>query len=98
MAGCSSRQMGGRSKRARRSGKGSGLFSRLYSPVGHALMFGKNSVNTVGNTAKGVGSLGFGGINRIGRSFSGHLNNTFRNVFTRKNRKNRKNRKSSRRN
>jgi hypothetical protein len=75
-------------RRGARKGRSRGLFSRVYSPVSHTLMFGKNSTSTVANTAKGVARMGFSGVNNIGKSLSGHLNGMIRNIFTRKGRKN----------
>lgn len=64
-----------------------GLFSRLYSPVGHLILAGKESVNAVGNTAKGVVGTTFVGVDRVGRSVTGHANMAVRDLFSRKNRK-----------
>jgi len=89
---------------ARSSRSSRGLFTRLYSPIGHLLMAGNESVGAVANTGKGVVGQGFRGLNKIGRSVTGHANQAVRNVFSRKNRrngatrKNRKNRKNTRRN
>jgi len=81
-----------RSTRSRR-----GLFTRLYSPIGHLLMAGNESVGAVANTGKGVVGQGFRGLNKIGRSFTGHANQAVHNVFSRKNRRNtRRNRKNRR--
>jgi hypothetical protein len=51
---------------------------------------GKESVGAVTNTAKGVVGEGIGGLDKIGRSVTGHANMAVRNIFSRKNRKNRK--------
>jgi len=82
-----------------------GLFTRLYSPISHLLMAGNESVGAVANTGKGVVGQGFRGINKIGRSVTGHANQAVRNLLSRKNRKNnmmtrknRKNRKNTRKN
>ena len=89
---------------ARSSRSSRGLFTRLYSPIGHLLMAGNESVGAVANTGKGVVGQGFRGLNRIGRSVTGHANQAVHNVFSRKNRRNgmtrrnRKNRKNTRRN
>ena len=89
---------------ARSSRSSRGLFTRLYSPIGHLLMAGNESVGAVANTGKGVVGQGFRGLNKIGRSVTGHANQAVSNVFSRKNRrngvtrKNRKNRKNTRRN
>ena len=83
---------------------GNGLFTRLYSPIGHLLAASKNSVGAVTNTAKGVVGTGLNGVNRVGRAVTGHANQSVRNLVGRKNRKggksrkNRKNRRSTRRN
>jgi hypothetical protein len=67
-------------------------------------MAGNESVGAVANTGKGVVGQGFRGLNKIGRSVTGHANQAVSNVFSRKNRrngvtrKNRKNRKNTRRN
>jgi hypothetical protein len=87
----------------RRSG---GIFSRIYSPVGHLFSAGKESVGAVTNTAKGVVGEGIKGLDKIGRSVSTHANQAVRNVFTRKggkrraakgSRKSRKSRRTTRR-
>lgn len=87
----------------RRSGRG--IFSRLYSPIGHLLSAGKESVGAVTNTAKGVVGEGIHGLDKIGRSVSKHANMAVKDVFTRKGgkrkargtRKSRKSRRNTRR-
>jgi hypothetical protein len=76
-------------RRTHRSGKG--VFSRLYSPIGHLFAAGKESVGAVTNTAKGVVGESLHGLDRIGRSVSGHANMAVRDLF-----KTRKARKASR--
>ena len=71
-----------------------GLFSRLYSPVGHLLSAGKESVGAVTNTAKGVVGQGVGGLDKIGRSVTKHANQAVKDVFSRKGGKRRGTRKS----
>ena len=66
----------------RRSSRG--IFSRLYSPVGHLLSAGKESVGAVTNTAKGVVGEGVHGLDKIGRSVTKHANMAVKDVFTRK--------------
>ena len=100
MSSCGLKQ-GGKRRAARgtrrgRAGKSLGLFSRLYSPISHAMMFGRNTTNKVANTAKGVARLGINGVDGVGKSFSGHLNATVRNVFSRKNKNRRQSRKQRR--
>ena len=90
---------------ARRSStrRSNGIFSRLYSPFGHLLSAGKESVGAVTNTAKGVVGEGVHGLDKIGRSVSKHANMAVKDVFTRKGgkrratRKSRKSRKANRR-
>lgn len=79
---------------ARNSRKG--IFSRLYSPVGHLFLAGKESVGAVTNTAKGVVGTGITGLDRIGRSVTGHANMAVHDLL--KARKSRKNRKGGKRN
>lgn len=76
--------------------KSRGIFSRLYSPVGHLFAAGKESVGAVTNTAKGVVGEGIHGLDKIGRSVTTHANMAVKNVFTRKGGKRRNNRKSRR--
>jgi hypothetical protein len=63
---------------------GGGLFGKVYSPVGHALAFADEAVGTVTNTVGSVAKTGIRGVNRIGRSVTGHANAAVRNVFSRK--------------
>lgn len=88
----------------RRSSRG--IFSRLYSPIGHLLSAGKESVGAVTNTAKGVVGEGIHGLDKIGRSVTKHANMAVKDVFTRKggkrratkgSRKSRKSRRATRR-
>ena len=74
-----------------------GLFTRLYSPIGHLLSASKESVGAVTNTAKGVVGQGLGGLNKIGRSVTSHANMAVRDLVSRKNRRSstRRNRRSS---
>lgn len=50
------------------------VFTRLYSPVKHAIMASKESVGAVTNTAKYVACDGLSGLNRIGSSVTTHAN------------------------
>lgn len=50
------------------------LFRRVYSPVKHAIMAGKESVSAVTNTAKYVSCDTLSGLDRIGSSVSRHAN------------------------
>ncbi len=87
----------------RKNRRHSGLFGRLWSPFSHALMAGEESVGAVTNTAKGVVKEGARGVNRIGKSLTGHFNAAVTDLIKRrKSRKNRgnmtrKNRRNTRR-
>jgi hypothetical protein len=50
------------------------VFRRVYSPVKHAIMAGKNTIGAVTNTAKGVACEGLSGLDRIGSSVARHAN------------------------
>ena len=80
-------------RRSTRKNRHSGLFGRLWSPFGHALYAGEESVGAVTNTAKGVVREGARGVNRIGKSITGHFNAAVTDLIKR-----RKSRKNSRRN
>ncbi len=85
-------------RNTRRSG--GGLFSTIYSPVSHLLQATGNAAGTVTNTTRNVVKRGLGGVNRIGKSVTGHANAAVRNLVSRKRRggarKSRKGRKGSR--
>jgi hypothetical protein len=89
-------------KRAtRKAPSRNGLVSRLWSPFSHALSAGEETVGAVTNTAKGVVREGARGVNKIGKSVTGHFNAAIHDLIkARKNRKNmtRRNRKNTRRN
>lgn len=75
-----------RRNRAQRGG--AGIFSKVYSPVGHLLAATGEAVGTVTNTARNVVRKGISGVNNIGRSVTGHANAAVRNVVSRKRRNN----------
>jgi hypothetical protein len=50
------------------------VFRRVYSPLKHAIMAGKESVSAVTNTAKYVSCDTLSGLDRIGSSVSRHAN------------------------
>jgi hypothetical protein len=82
--------------------RSNGIFSRLYSPIGHLLSAGKESVGAVTNTAKGVVGEGIHGLDKIGRSVTRHANMAVKDVLRRKRkgggtRKSRKSRRNTRR-
>lgn len=71
------------------------VFSRIYSPVKHAIMATKESISAVTNTAKGVSCNSLSGLDRIGSSVAKHTNMAVNDLMgkrrTRKNRSMRKN-------
>jgi hypothetical protein len=83
------------SRKNRRSTRrsGGGLFGKIYSPVSHLLMATENAVGTVTGTVNTVAKSGLRGVNRIGKSVTGHANAAVRNLVSRK----RKNRRAGRR-
>ena len=50
------------------------VFRRVYSPIKHAIMAGKESVRAVTNTASNVACDGLSGLDRIGSSVATHAN------------------------
>lgn len=88
-----SRRASRRRSRSRRVRRGGGIAGTLYSPISHLLQATNEAVGTVTNTVKS-------GVNRIGKSVTGHADAAVRNVFSRKgrkaSRKSRKGRKSRR--
>lgn len=78
----------------RRSSKG--IFSRLYSPIGHLLSASKESVGAVANTAKGVVGQGLTGLNTIGKSVTTHANGTVRDLLAKRKGGRRSTRRSTR--
>jgi hypothetical protein len=83
-------------RNTRRNRKNRGLASTLYSPFHHLAMAGEEAVGAVTNTVKGVARTGIRGVNRIGRSVTGHANSAIRNVVSRKRRGGRRSRRSRR--
>jgi hypothetical protein len=74
---------------------GRGLFSTVYSPVGHVLTATGEAVGTVTNTTRNILKSGLSGLNKIGTSVTGHADMAVRNVVSRKRRASRRaNRKS----
>jgi len=50
------------------------IFRRMYSPIKHALMAGKETVSAVTNTAKHVTCEGLTGLDKVGSSVTRHAN------------------------
>jgi hypothetical protein len=92
-----SRRSATRRSRSRRSRRGGGLASKLYSPISHLLQATGEAVGTVTNTVKSVAKTGIKGVNNIGNSVTKHADAAVRNVSSRKGLKaSRKSRKASR--
>lgn len=90
-----------KSRSTRKASSRNGLVSRLWSPFSHALSAGEETVGAVTNTAKGVVRESARGVNKIGKSVTGHFNAAIHDLIKgRKNRKNvtRRNRRNSRKN
>jgi hypothetical protein len=68
------------------------VFRRVYSPIKHAVMAGKESVSAVTNTAKYVTCDTLSGLDRIGSSVSRHANMAVNDLLGRRNRKSRRSR------
>lgn len=67
------------------------IFRRLYSPLKHAIMAGKESVGAVTNTAKYVTCDGLSGLNRIGSSVTTHANMAVNDLLGRRTTRRRRN-------
>ena len=79
---------------ARRTRK-NGIFRRVYSPIKHAIMAGKESVRAVTNTASHVTCAGLTGIDRIGTSVATHANMTVNDLLGKRGKTRRTKRASS---
>jgi len=71
------------------------VFTRLYSPLKHALMAGKESVGAVANTAKHVSCDSLSGLNRIGSSVTRHANMAVNDLLGKRGRRTRRGKKHS---
>lgn len=86
----------------RRNRKSRGVVSTLYSPLHHAFVAGEEVASAITNTARNVVRTGIRGVDKVGRSVTGHADAAVRNVFSRKRRGgkrrtgSRKNRKANR--
>jgi hypothetical protein len=78
----------------RKSRRGGGLISKLYSPVSHLLQAANNTVGIVTGTVNTVAKSGIRGVNRIGKSVTGHANSAVVNLISRKRRNTRRNRRN----
>ena len=50
------------------------IFTRLYSPIKHAIMASKETVGAVTNTSRNVACSGLSGLDKIGSSVTTHAN------------------------
>jgi hypothetical protein len=73
-----------------RRGGATGFFSKVYSPISHLLGATENAVGTVTGTVNSVAKTGIRGVDRIGKSVTGHANMAVRNLVSRKRRANRR--------
>ena len=76
-----------------------GVFSYVYRPVGHLIQAADSTVGAITNTTRNVVRSGLKGVNRVGRSVTGHANAAVSGLlrFKRKDRKSRKATRKSRR-
>lgn len=77
------------SRKAQRGGRG--LFGTVYSPVSHVIRAAEESVAAVTDTTRNIVRKGLSGVNRVGKSITGHADAAVRNVVSRKSRRNRRN-------
>ncbi len=63
------------------------MFTRLYSPIKHAVMASKESVSAVTNTAKHVTCEGLTGLDKIGTSVTKHANMAVNDLLGKRGRK-----------
>lgn len=80
-----------------------GVFSYVYRPVGHLINAADSTVGAITNTTRNVVRSGLKGVNRVGRSVTGHANAAVSGLLKFKGRKgsrkgSRKSRRSTRRN
>jgi hypothetical protein len=80
-------------RKSQRKSRGGGFFGKIYSPVSHLLQATENAVGTVTGSVNSVAKTGIRGINRIGKSVTGHANSAVRNLVSRKRKSRRNNRK-----
>lgn len=77
-------------------GKNSRLFTRIYSPLHHALMATRNVSRTLFSASGAVVNKGLEVVDKTGTAIARHANMAVKNVTSRKSRKSRKNRKNTR--
>jgi hypothetical protein len=68
----------------RNSRGGSGIFTRIYSPVNHLLQAVGDTVHEVVSTVGGLFKSSVHGVNRVGKVVVGHANATVRNITRKK--------------
>ena len=67
-----------------------GVFSYVYRPVGHLISAADSTVGAVTNTTRNVVRSGLKGVNRVGKSITGHANAAVSGLLRFKGRKDRK--------
>ena len=70
------------------------VFRRVYSPIKHAVMAGKETVSAVTNTAKHVTCAGLTGLDKVGSSVSRHANMAVNDLLGKRKTRRAKHRKS----
>lgn len=88
-------------RRNTRKNRRNGVFGYVYRPVGHVISAANESVGAIANTGKGLISTTFRGVNKVGRSVTGHLNMAVSGLLkpiSGKTRRNRRANRKSRRN
>ncbi len=91
--------MARRSRHTKRSTKRASkvkLFSRIYSPLHHALMATRNVSRALFSASGAVVDKGLEVVDKTGSAIASHANMAVRNVTKRSNRKNRKNTRKNR--
>jgi hypothetical protein len=71
------------------------VFRRLYSPLKHAILAGKESIGAVANTAKNVSCDSLSGLNRIGSSVTRHANMAVNDLLGKRGRRTRRGKRNS---
>ena len=73
--------MARRGRRGTRKNGIKGLFGKVYSPVGHALMATGNSVKEVSSYVGNISKRSVNGAKHIGNIWTRHADASVRNVF-----------------
>ena len=90
--------MARKGNRTRKSGRRSGIVSKIYSPFSHLFQATGESVGTVANTAGTVVKKSINAVNKIGTSFASHTNRAIKDITSRKRKGSRKSTRRNNRN